>query len=60
MGPIWGRQDPDGTHVGPLNFAIMDILSIIEIEIGQLYKYNRMHWNIFLCNKMLSLRRTFT
>ena len=22
MGPIWGRQDPDGPHVGPLNFAI--------------------------------------
>ena len=22
MGPIWGRQDPDGTHVGPMNFAI--------------------------------------
>ena len=23
MGPIWGRQDPDGPHVGPMNFAIM-------------------------------------
>ena len=22
MGPIWGRQDPGGPHVGPLNFAI--------------------------------------
>ena len=22
MGPIWGRQDPDGPHVGPINFAI--------------------------------------
>ena len=22
MGPIWGRQDPDGHHVGPMNFAI--------------------------------------
>ena len=22
MGPIWVRQDPGGTHVGPLNFAI--------------------------------------
>ena len=21
MGPIWGRQDPGGPHVGPLNFA---------------------------------------
>ena len=25
MGPIWGRQDPGGPHVGPMNFAIWDI-----------------------------------
>ena len=24
MGPIWGRQDPGGPHVGPMNFAIID------------------------------------
>ena len=24
MGPIWGRQDPDGPHVGPINIAIWD------------------------------------
>ena len=28
MGPIWGRQDPDGPHVGPMNFAIRIILSL--------------------------------
>ena len=22
MGPIWGRQDPGGPHVGPMNFTI--------------------------------------
>ena len=22
MGPIWGRQDPGGPHVGPMTFAI--------------------------------------
>ena len=22
MGPRWGRQDPGGPHVGPMNFAI--------------------------------------
>ena len=27
MGPIWGRQDPGGTHVGPMNLAIWDQLS---------------------------------
>ena len=25
MGPIWARQDPGGSHVGPMNFAIWDI-----------------------------------
>ena len=24
MGPIWGRQDPGGPHVGPINFAIWE------------------------------------
>ena len=22
MGPTWGRQDPDGPNVGPINLAI--------------------------------------
>ena len=22
MRPIWGREDPGGPHVGPMNFAI--------------------------------------
>ena len=22
MGPIWGRQDQGGPHVGPMNFAL--------------------------------------
>ena len=26
MEPTWGRQDPDGPHVGPMNFAIWDLL----------------------------------
>ena len=24
MGPIWGRQDPGGPHVGPMSFAIWE------------------------------------
>ena len=24
MGPIWGRQDPGGPHVGPMDLAIWD------------------------------------
>ena len=27
MRPIWDRQDPGGSHVGPMNFAIWDIAS---------------------------------
>ena len=26
MGPSWGRQDPSGPHVGPMNFAIWDCM----------------------------------
>ena len=29
MGPTWGRQDPGGPHVGPMNLAIW--VYIIEI-----------------------------
>ena len=25
MGPIWDRQDPGGSHVGPMNFAIWEL-----------------------------------
>ena len=25
MGLIWGRQDPGGPYVGPMNFAIWDV-----------------------------------
>ena len=28
MGPIWGRQDPGGPHVDPMNFAIWAVISI--------------------------------
>ena len=30
MGPIWGRQDPGWPHVGPINLAIWDFLSVLE------------------------------
>ena len=31
MGPIWGRQDPGGPHVDPMNFAIWLYVSKITI-----------------------------
>ena len=33
IGPIWGWQGPDGSHVGPMNFAIWDV-SIPNIALG--------------------------
>ena len=28
VGPIWGRQDPGGPHVGPVNFVICAMISL--------------------------------
>ena len=30
MGPIWGRQDPGGPHVGPMNFAICETAAVSQ------------------------------
>ena len=30
MGPTWGRQDPGGPHVGPINFAIWASLNELQ------------------------------
>ena len=33
MGPIWGRQDPGGPHVGLMNHAIwVDILEVCQVK----------------------------
>ena len=41
MGPIWGRQDPGGPHVGPMNFAIYDDTSIMTMV---LILFSAMFW----------------
>ena len=33
-GPIWGRQDPDGPHVSPVNFAIW-------VKMGEWFRLHR-------------------
>ena len=30
MGPVWGRQDPGGPHVGPVNFVIWVAITSTE------------------------------
>ena len=40
MGPIWGRQDPGGPHVGPMNFAIWVALMVNDLHaIGNYVEY---------------------
>ena len=47
MGPIWGRQDPGGPDVGPMNFAIWVSKNWVIIVSGnglsQSYYLNQ-HW----------------
>ena len=39
MGPIWGRQDPGGPHVGPMNFAIWVVFSRLSFrQFGAAYR----------------------
>ena len=37
IGPTWGRQDPGGPHVGPMNFAILGPQYCIPYELWPLY-----------------------
>ena len=32
LGPIWGRQDPGGPRVGPMNLAIWDVVITFECD----------------------------
>ena len=33
MGLIWGRQDPSGPHVGPMNFGIWGIICLLPTQL---------------------------
>ena len=37
VGPIWGRQDPCGPHVGPMNFALWDNIVLFLTTCGVHY-----------------------
>ena len=44
MGPIWGQQDPGGSHVGPMRFAIwvateVNLHSMINLIPNKCYSY---------------------
>ena len=50
MGPNWGRQDPSGPHVGPINFAIWVAYSVSHIFVEVFIisnKFNVLKWMLF-------------
>ena len=46
MGPIWGRQDPGGPHVGPMNSAIWDVTvtGMVEGNVEMWFLYRKCVW----------------
>ena len=51
MGPIWGRQDPGGAHVGPMNFAIWEHWYCLSRCKDSHYKDERVMRSSYLCNE---------
>ena len=41
MGPIWGRQDPVGSHCGPMNLAIW---VGVELDISWHVQFHTIYW----------------
>ena len=49
MGPIWGRQDPGGPHVGHMNFAIWETTSNVKNKGGYINVYiHTLPWHLFV------------
>ena len=60
MGPIWGRQDPGGPHVGPTSFAIWIYLIWRWSKVLLHRKFrssNFRHWNNGRCAKYITKRQ---
>ena len=51
MGPTWGRQDPGGPHVGPMNLIIWEMTyPVLSVFINTcMYDINKgtEHWTKF-------------
>ena len=52
MGPTWGRQDPGGSHVGPMNIAIRNGMSSLGV-LGILGE----NWRSYIYNATLKYSR---
>ena len=46
MGPIWGWQDPVGSHVGPMNVAIWDMFHFFHLNWYLWYTEQEYTWLI--------------
>ena len=55
MGPIWGRQDPGGPHVGPMNIAFWDIYACGRWQ----YKGLSLKMRYFLEGKIIIKKKTY-
>ena len=54
MGPIWGRQDPGGPHVGPMNFAFLGQLRDLIGSHLKIFRAERLRYalhSIFITNE---------
>ena len=47
MGPIWDRQDPDGSHVGPTNFAIRGITHVTKTSTLSVTEESHINSSVF-------------
>ena len=49
MGPTWGRQDPGGPHVGPMNLAIReDLDKMAAIFQNSIFKSILLNENVWI------------
>ena len=61
MGPTWGRQNPGGPHVGPMNFAIWDSTCGINFDFDwkiAVRKKTLPHTNNFVIDKIQTRHKT--
>ena len=57
MGPLWGRQDPGGPHVGPMNIAILVYITISLPDEGTYVMYDWLRTTVN-CNTKADIHDT--
>ena len=58
MGPIWGRQDPGGPHVSPMNFAIWAVFhgNVTQQTLVKVYLVSSIYFNMEKCKFTIHFR----